>query len=411
MLNSLCAVAFFSSLSLALYVAPRVALFTLWASWLSLVSICHPWLDFQWDLLLVEASFVSWFFAPSGLSPRAARHAPEPSKAARFMLRWLAFKLTFESGVVKLASGDPTWRDLTALTYHWWTQPLPTWSSFLANALPYSVQLVLCALMFVFELPLPLLALGPRTARLISAAGLMMLQAALFAAGNYSYYNLLTFVLAVPLLDDQALAWLTRRPLPTADSAPPSRWPDGFFAVLFALLSVLAFERRLTTHPHLEAVQKPLRAFDTINAYGAFAVMTKTRTEILIEGSDDGVTWQRYEFPYKAGDVHRRPTFVAPWQPRLDWQLWFAALGSCSDSPWMLSLQRHLLLGTPSVLSLFEKIPFPEHAPKFVRTRNFEYTFAPLSDPNGWWVATEAGPFCPPLRLGPVDQLERADRF
>jgi hypothetical protein len=405
LLHALCAIAFLSSLCLAAYLAPRLAALALWAAWLSLTLICHPWLDFQWDLLLVELAFCSSFFAPPGLRP--GPDAPPPGLASRLVLQLLACKLTLESGLVKLASGDSAWRDLTALTWHWWTQPLPTWTSQLAAALPLEVQRVLCALMFVFELPIPLLALGPRAARLISAGGMMALQVGLFAAGNYSYYNLLTFVLAVPLLDDAALAWLTGRrwSAPLTPAAPPRAWQLGLVA-LYAGTSVLAFAPRLTHERG--ALFSRLHAFETVNAYGAFAVMTRSRPELLLEGSADGHSWQRYELPWKPGDLTRRPRFVAPWQPRLDWQLWFAALGDCSASPWVLALQHQLLLGTPAVLALFEHNPFPAAPPAYLRTRISEYRFAPWREAGVWWSATETGPFCPPVTLGPERQLIRA---
>ncbi|MCC6338152.1 MAG: lipase maturation factor family protein, partial [Myxococcales bacterium] len=297
-----------------------------------------------------------------------------------------------------------------ALTYHWWTQPLPTWSSHLFAALPLAVQKALCAVMFVLELPIPLLALGPRRLRLVSAVGLMALQVGLFAAGNYSYYNVLTFVLAVPLLGDAAL----ERVLPSflfpsrpvgEERLSPAGW---VVALLVVALGAGMFARRSLAKTWLGPVLSAVARFETINAYGAFAWMTKTRPEILIEGTVDGVEWREYEFPYKPGRLDRRPGFVAPWQPRLDWQMWFAALGECSENPWLLSTQKQLLLGVPEVLALFERNPFPDALPKVIRTRSFEYRFAPWSAKGVWWTRTETGPYCPPLVLGPGDQLIRA---
>ncbi|GMU62056.1 MAG: membrane protein [Myxococcaceae bacterium] len=407
LLHVLCALGVASSLALILGLGPRLACLVLWASWLSLTQVCHPFLDFQWDILLTEAAFFAALYAPGGWR---GRWEEEPLPVARFLMAWLACKVTLESGLVKLGSGDPAWRDLTALTYHWWTQPLPTWSSHLFAALPLAVQKALCAAMFVLELPIPLMALGPRRLRLVSAVGLMALQAGLFAAGNYSYYNVLTFVLAVPLLDDAALErvlpsfFFPSRPV-GEERMSPAGW---MVALLVVALGAGMFTRRSLAKTQVGPVLSAVARFETINAYGAFAWMTKTRPEILIEGTVDGVEWREYEFPYKPGRLDRRPVFVAPWQPRLDWQMWFAALGECSENPWLLSTQRQLLLGVPEVLALFETNPFPDGPPKVIRTRTFEYRFAPWSEAGVWWTRTETGPYCPPLMLGPGGQLIRA---
>jgi hypothetical protein len=404
LLHLLCAVGVASSLGMVLGAAPRLASFTLWASWLSLTQVCHPFLDFQWDILLTETAFFAGFYAPGGLR---ARWDDEPHPVPVFLMAWLACKVTLESGIVKLASGDPSWRDLTALTYHWWTQPLPTWSSVILAGLPMVVQKALCAMTFVLELPVPLLALGPRRARLVSAAGLMALQAGLFASGNYSFYNVLTFVLAVPLLDDEALRRLAPSwtMLPNPVLLPRMGKVGRAVALIVVALGVGQFFRRSLANTWAAPVLAAVSRFETINAYGAFAWMTKTRPEILLEGSDDGVTWKPYEFPYKPGRVDRRPAFVAPWQPRLDWQMWFAALGACSENPWVLSLQRRLLQGSPAVLALFADNPFPIAPPKRLRTRVFEYRFAPWSEPGVWWHRVESGPYCPPVMLDAKGQL------
>ncbi len=396
MLHALLACSLLSGVAMVAGLAPRIACITLWVCWSSLVQVGYPFLSFQWDLLLIESAFCAAFFAPPGLRPKVETE-PEAPFAFSFVMFALACKVTLQSGIVKLTSGDPTWRDLTALTYHWWSQPLPTWTSVFIAQLPLVVQKLLCAVMFVFELVIPVLALGPRSLRIVAALGLMALQAALFAAGNYSYYNVLTFVLALPLLDDAALRRVFRR-LPELPSSPPApRWTWAA-PVLYVLISVGMFLR-------VELVN-PLRRFDTINAYGAFAWMTKNRAEIILEGSNDGTTWLAYEFPWKPGDVTRRPGFIAPWQPRLDWQMWFASLGQCANNPWILSMQHKVLTGNLEVLALLETNPFPAAPPKFLRTRSFEYRFS--SEKNVWWARQELGAYCPALTLDDDARLRRA---
>jgi len=403
-LHLLLGVCVLASLLITAGIAPRWASVTLYVCWLSVVQVGAPFLNFQWDILLLETAVVFAFLAPNGVRPFLATTWKEPGRAVRFAVAVLACKVTLGSGIVKLASGDESWRDLTALTYHWWTQPLPTWTSVLAHQWPMGLQKLLCAVMFVLELPIPILALGPRRARLIAAAGLMAMQLGLIVAGNYSYYNVLTFVLALPLLDDEALRAGTKW-LPT--KSPVWSWA---LAAAFAVLSATSFSRRFVVDPPLRSVVDRLNPLHVVNAYGAFAVMTKTRPEIIVEGSDDGVTWKPYEFPWKPGRLDRRPDFVAPWQPRLDWQLWFASLGTCQQNPWFISFQWHLLKGTKSVGALVEANPFPT-PPKYVRSTTYEYRFAPLAAPRVWWTRTDTGPYCPPLALGSNGLLRRADEL
>lgn len=386
-----------SSIALIVGFAPRWACIALWASWMSIVQVGSPFLAFQWDILLSETAFCAAFYAPNGLWPFRNQLENEPHSAWRFVMAVLAAKVTFESGLVKIFGGDSSWTDLTALTYHWWSQPLPTWTSVGIARLPLIVQQGMCAIMFVLELLFPLLVFGPRVVRLIGACGLIALQAGLMAAGNYSFYNLLTLVLAVPLLDDRFIQRFAHdAPAKGQGPLPRGRW-KWIFAALYLLASIGTFTR--------SSWVEVLWRFDTINTYGAFSRMTKNRAEIIIEGSDDGATWTPYEFPWKPGALDRRPGFIAPWQPRLDWQMWFASLGNCQSNTWVLTLQQRLLEGRPEVLALFET--FPAKPPRFMRTRSFEYRFAPPSS-SDWWVRTETGPYCPPVMLDADGRLTRA---
>ncbi|MBX7101207.1 MAG: lipase maturation factor family protein [Myxococcaceae bacterium] len=398
MLHALCAAGCLASVLVAALVRPRLALVVLYVSWLSLIHVGGPFLAFQWDILLAESALALIPFA-----------GPFPRPWARALVAFLAVKVTLSSGLVKLLSGDESWRDLTALTYHWWTQPLPTWSSVLLARLPLWAQQGLCGAMFMLELGAPVLALGPRRARLASAAGMIALQVGLFAAGNYSYFNVLTAALCLPLLDDRALAALRLWPVAPAQPRPPGRAVDvaGWaLAAAMILWSALAFTGRLSAAPRpvLSALER-LHPFLLNSGYGAFAVMTKTRPEIVLEGSRDGVEWTPYEFPWKPGALTRRPAFVAPLQPRLDWQMWFAALGDCGGNPWLVRAQQRLLEGAPEVEGLFASVP-PNH-PNFLRTRVFEYRFAPPGSP-AWWTRTETGPYCPVVTLDPQGRLVRA---
>lgn len=407
MLNALAAAGVVLSLLLIAGIAPRIVLALLWLCWISLVEVGGPFLSFQWDVLLLEAIAFSIPFAPPSLLPQWG-HEPEPSPWSRWILCFIAFKVTFSSGVVKIASGDPSWRDLTALSYHYWTQPLPTWTSYVAHQLPMMAHRLSCLVMFALELPLAACALGPRPARRVAAVAMATLQITLGLAGNYAYFNLLSLTLALPLLDDDALRMFApkKRPLPSWTAAPRiernwqrnAGWALAGFVAVFSLLE-------FTNPQALGAFGNRVRSFDTINRYGAFAVMTKTRAEIIIEGSADGVSWKPYEFDYKPGDVTVRPKWASPLQPRLDWQMWFAALRPCADR-WFISFQHELLAGNRTVTRLLQTNPFPDAPPKFLRTQQYQYRFAPLEEKNVWWTRTHEGPYCPELTLGPNGQME-----
>lgn len=372
------------SLAMAVGIYPRVTGALTYVAWLSLVSVGSPFLQFQWDILLAETLAIAALFGDRG---------------RRFALAFLAFKVTFCSGLVKLLSGDESWRDLSALTYHFWTQPLPTWTSYVFDALPLGVNKALCAVMFALELVAPFFLFLSGKGRFVGIAAVWLLQGGLALAGNYSYFNLLAAVLVVPLL---------------AEPVPRSSRSFGDVSalggnVLLVALSAYAFSTswlglREESVPGARVAQA-LRPFHLGAVYGAFAVMTKTRREIVLEGTSDGVTWVPYGFPWKPGPIEERPAWVAPWQPRLDWQMWFAALSSCERQSWLWSLQRHLLLGTPDVLALFSGNPFPGKAPKAVRALSYQYRFAPLSQKGVWWQRTFEGPFCPTLDLSAFSSI------
>lgn len=404
---------------LILGVAPVPVLLLLWLFYLSLVNVSGPFLPFQWDSLLLEAGFLSIFLAPlqlrirSPLIPRArikrdALVDRPPSRLVLFLLRWLLFRLMILSGLVKLLSGDPRWTGFTALRYHYWTQPLPTWTSWYAILAPNWFQSLSVAGVFFIEVFVPLLFFAPRRLRLFACAMTVVLQLLIAATGNYGFFNLLTIVLCVTLLDDAALARLRLAPRQECDEPlPTSRgrgWPWWITAPLLVVFVPLSLVPSLYRLHKLEGVPPWLlhayvavAPFGSINPYGLFEVMTTDRPELIVQGSDDAIHWQAYEFKWKPGDVRRRPAFCTPHMPRLDWQMWFAALdvyqGGRGDV-WLWNFMYRLREGSPAVLKLLSHNPFPDRPPRYVRLVVYEYHFttrAQRQASGDWWHRDPVG--------------------
>lgn len=398
---------------LGVYTGPALAL--LWLLYLSIVNVGQDFLTFQWDILLLEAGFLAIFLAPwQALEPpwqfgRFKAASPTPSIIVIWLLRWLLFRLMFESGWCKLASGDPTWANLTALNYHYFTQPLPTPLAWYAQQLPEWFQKLSVGGVFFIELLLPFLIFTPRLLRHFGAIGMIFLQLLIAATGNYAFFNLLTIALCFLLLDDQLLSRLIPQFLVgkiCADCQP--RWPMArrtvsiVLASFIALLSVGNFGNRASMPMFLQVFLQPTEQYYFLNSYGLFAVMTTTRMEIEVEGSNDQKEWQAYEFKYKPGNLSKSLALVAPHQPRLDWQLWFAALSDWRNTRWFPSFVSRLLEGSPDVLALLKTNPFPMAPPKYIRAELYSYTFTDPSEKSqtgNWWQRHYAGEYLPIISL------------
>ena len=352
----------------------RAALAACLVLWLSLCSVGQDFLSFQWDVLLCEVGFLGIF--------------ADASRAPVWLFRWLLFRLMFFSGAVKLLSHDPTWRDFTALNYHYYTQPLPAPLAWYVGQLPAWFQKASVGVVFLVELVVPFLFFAPRRVRRVAAWITIGFQAMILLTGNYTFFNWLTIALCMWLfVEPGAQTGRSYKPVAIALTA--------LIGVLSGLLCLQLFS--LPLPPGGETVLRIAEPLRMVNSYGLFAVMTTTRQEIIVEGSNDGITWLAYEFPYKPGDVNRRPPIVAPFQPRLDWQMWFAALGSYQNNRWFGNFVLRLLQGEPSVLKLLSYNPFPNAPPKYMRARAYLYTFTHLGG-RAWWSREEVGTYLPVVR-------------
>lgn len=401
--------------------APTILCVGLWVFYLSVTEAGQTFLSFQWDTLLLETGFVAIFIAERHLVPRLLGK-DYPSLMGIWLLRWILFRLMFESGLVKLLSGDQAWYNLTALTYHYWTTCLPHFFSWFIHQLPVGFHKISCFLMFVVELFLPFLIFCGRKARGIAFMGLMALQFIIILTGNYGFFNFLTMGLCLTLLDDEHLKRFF--PLVLRQSAEAIQEEAvktdrvrhmraqtillGLVGIIIIFLTsvplyAMLTGRRFSSLPdpliHVINFVAPLRSF---NRYGLFAVMTKTRQEIIIQGSSDGQTWMDYAFRWKPQDVHKAPRWVQPHHPRLDWQMWFAALSPYQHHPWFMKFLRQLLKGSEPVLQLLAKNPFPEEPPRYVRALFYDYTFTdwPTWQATGaWWQRKYLGFYAPVVQL------------
>ena len=393
------------SIFLTLGIAPIPVALLLWAFYLSLSVVGRDFMGFQWDTLLLEAGFLAVFLAPAGFWPKA-RAEERPSPTSLWLARWLLFRLMFESGAVKLLSGDPTWRNLTALYYHYETQPLPTWIGWHFHQLPAAFQRFSAAAVLAVELAVPWLIWLPRRANIAAFFLLNFLQALIFLTGNYCFFNALAVALSFFLLDDAFLAGAVKLGFPINPTSVGGfrRALIAAFAVLVLVLTASDLSRmflgRSAAPAVIERFEFLAAPFRSVNRYGLFAVMTTSRREIIVEGSGDGKTWREYPFKWKPGDLWRRPSFVEPHQPRLDWQMWFAALGSIEQNPWFANFLGRLLQGSPEVLALLGPNPFSDAPPRFIRASLYEYHFTGRSarrEGAGWWRREYIGPYSPIL--------------
>lgn len=402
-LHLLCGGGVALSLLLLVGVAPAPVLLILWLCYLSLVTGGQTFLAFQWDSLLLETGLLAVFLAPLRWRPVGSTGTPA---IPRLLLWWLNFRLLVLSGVVKLASGDASWQDLSAMEVHHQTQPLPGPLAWFFHHLPDWVHRLEARATFALELVVPFFIFAPRRLRHLAAFLLMGLQVVIALSGNYGFFNLLALALCLLLFDDEAWPRRLRKFLLFRGGGRTPRrelrWHSrvlGPLAIVVLLLTSASFVQRLDPTllpPRVQAAVgafAPLRSF---NSYGLFAVMTTQRPELVFEGSLDGETWRPYEFRWKPGDPGRHPRQVAPHMPRLDWQAWFAALGS-PQSPrngWVHAFAGALLEGRPQVLALLEESPFPDEPPRYLRVRIHRYTYSDwdtLRADGSWWQREDLG--------------------
>lgn len=399
-----CGIGVFCAVLILANIFSGPALLGAWACYLSLASVAQVWLAFQWDSLLLEAGFLAIFLAPWRYRPRDSGN---PSIVMIWLFRLLLFRLMFSSGLVKLLSGDESWRNLTALSYHFETQPLPTWLGWAAHQAPDAIHRFSTLVMFVIELAVPFLIFLPRRPRALAFFLTFALMLGIILTGNYTFFNWLTIAISLFLLDDEMFdAALPESVKPKAGrSGGLGRYLiafHGFVAVMVLLVGGSQMLKLFGFKPPapMQALEAATGPFRSINSYGLFAVMTEKRYEIVLEGSTDGERWRAFKFKWKPGDLSGKLSFVAPYQPRLDWQMWFAALSDYRQNPWLARLMVGLIQGNEPVLALMGESPFGNEPPRYIRAIIYRYQFNDWETRKAtgdWWRRGDPVPYSPIL--------------
>jgi hypothetical protein len=426
MLMALCWIGMVASLLLVANIWPRGMLVICFVCFLSFISAAQDFSSYQSDGMLLEAGIISLFFAPPGFRPGlGAEH--RPSRASLFLLQWEWFRIYFESGAVKLLSHDVQWRNFTAMDEYYQNGPLPTWIGWYVQHLPHWFHAASVIATFVLELGIVWMMFLPRRWRIVCFFIASVWQIVVISTANYAFLNYIVLALGVLLLDDKFILailpdrWRSRF-APMAETQEPSRdtaaqppratvkirqhWQAIKLAVSAVLLTWIFYATTAELIWMFARVPLPtspvvaLEPFRIANQYGLFAVMTRDRYEIEFQGSDDGVNWTAYPFHYKPQALNEAPRIYAPYQPRFDWNLWFASLGSWREYPLVTNTEERLLTNDKDVLALFAGNPFPNKPPRQVRAVLWQYWFTSMAEKRAtgnWWKRQMLGLYAPAL--------------
>jgi hypothetical protein len=367
----------------------------IWVLYLSFVNVGQTFYGFGWEAILLEAGFFAMFLGPSRV---------EPPLLTILAIRWLEFRIMCGAGLIKMR-GDPCWRDLTCLNYHYETQPMPNPVSWYLNRAPAWTHTAGVVFNHFSELIVPFAYFLPQPVASMAGVITIVFQASIMASGNLSWLNFLTMVLAIPLIDDHWWSRLFRIHAPElARSGLTARTLLCAMAVMVVVLSVRPVLNMLSPDQEMNASYNPLHLVGT---YGAFGSVTRVRQEVIVEGTTDAPPsatsqWREYEFKGKPGNTGRMPPQIAPYHLRLDWMMWFAAMSDYSENPWFVSFIGRLLQGDQATLGLLRTNPFPDSPPRYIRARLYEYHFTTADErrqTSQWWKRSLTGEYFPAVSL------------
>ena len=440
MLMTVCWVGLIASVLLVLNLCPRAMLVVCFVCFISFVTSSSEFSSYQSDGMLLEAGFISLFFAPPGLRPRFAPEHP-PSRASLFLLQWEWLRIYFESGIVKLASGEPQWRNFTAMDEYYQNGPLPTWIGWYLQHLPHWFHVGSVGATLAMELGFIWMILLPRRFRLVLFFIVTFWEAGVISSANYAFLNYLVLSLGILLVDDRFVLkcipqrWRSRvsdqlvKRAPKAETQNEGDQPEAtswkamvrpqLSALKLAFATVMLTWVFYTTTALLVLLLwrsaplplTPIRMLEPsriANQYGLFAVMTRGRYEIEFQGSNDGQNWTAYRFRYKPQALNEPPKIYAPYQPRFEWNLWFCSLESWRGSPIVPNTEIRLLANDRDVLGLFAGNPFLNTPPQQVRAVLWQYWFTSMAEKRAtgnWWRQQLLGLYAPTLERQPDGKI------
>jgi hypothetical protein len=373
---------------------PLLTGLVLWALYLSIVNVGQTFYAFGWESLLCEAGFFAAFLGSDRIAPPLL---------VIVVLRWLVFRLEFGAGLIKLR-GDRCWRQLTCLDYHHETQPMPNPLSWYFHHLPRWMHRVEVAANHGAQLVLPWLLFLPQPVAGGAALAIIVTQAWLVLSGNFAWLNALTITVAVAGLDDGWLDAVVPVDRPTLDTTPG--WFTWLVIAVAALALVLSWWPARNLMAKRQMMNFSFNRYHLVNAYGAFGSITRSRLEVVVEGTQDTAAgpdsdWRAYGFKGKPGDPGRRPPQVAPYHLRLDWLMWFLALSPAYGERWFAAFLQRLLEADSATLRLLRHDPFDGRPPTFVRAVLYHYRFTTRPErraTGAWWHRDWAGELVSPVR-------------
>ena len=355
---------------------PPLMLFLLYILYISIISAGQDFLGFGWEGFLLEVTVHAFLLSLTVI----------PNPAVWLSVNFLLFRFHFQAGAVKFQSKDPTWLNFTALSYHYQTQPIPNTIAWYVHKLPLWFHKLSAIIMFLIEMVIPIGIFFTDDIRFATFIAFFGLQLMIWGTGNFSFLNYLTLVLTSILISNKYLTWLLNAPAAT----PTPLYLDIFLYAagsILLILQLLRFWHHFFPDQTLGKLFTVLSPYHLVNRYGIFAVMTTTRYEIVVEGSDDGIEWKEYTFKHKPSEITRRPKRIAPYQPRIDWQIWFLPFSNFRTEGWFQKFLAQVLMGNKTVLKLIRHNPFPDHPPKYVRSLVYIYEFSTPEEKKkyGWW--------------------------
>ena len=438
MLAAICWAGMVASILLSLNLWPRGTLAICFVCFLAFVAAAQDFSGYQSDGMLLEAGFISLFFAPPGFRPGWARRHP-PSRASLFLLQWEWFRIYFESGMAKILSGDPEWRHFTAMDEYYQNGPLPTWIGWYVQHLPHWFHAGTAYATLALELGVVWMLFLPRRWRIVCFCIVTPWEVGVILTANYTFLNYLVLALGVLLLDDRFFQKLApakwRKPAEPAATQPEIKAVNSvelgtiessnpstamlrrvgrivalsvssvmLFWIFYATTAQMVARYPLPTSPIIA-----LEPFRIANRYGLFAVMTRGRYEIEFQGSMDGQNWIAYPFRYKPQALNKPPRIYAPYQPRFDWNLWFASLGPWRDYPIVPNTEVRLLSNDKDVLALFAGNPFANRSPRIIRVVLWQYWFTSMAEKRQtgmWWRRQWLGLYAPTVQRAPNGEID-----